>query len=464
MIDARLLTLLSVVAVASCTSAPKTAPTDPATETLQRSASTAYSEGRYEQATTMYQAALQSALARDNSADIVDARFSLALSQTASGLYQRALLQLDRAEAELQRAKLQPDNQLTLLRATVLFRAGDAKRAYKEVEYLLSRRELQSGTTARAHFLAGLAAAAMEDTKMLRRHAQLLGTQKNAAAADRLELLAHINALTDKADRAVEQFSNSVNMRRQSGDYRGMVRALASTAATLRKAGMANEAAAYYLRAGRSAALPPDKSSPKMKSPIAAILCVILLAACSGKSIEQRKAAQAVASEQITAQIPAVAETFKKACIPYLEDASYDEIKSLLEVDGFEGFKEVKTGITTITSVMAKQEPELQVHLVKSSATGKCAVISKRTETSPDSRQTSAIQRQALAELKAAVRGLADKRGIKLKRDGLMYYFGIVLAPEVEFRVQTNPLAMVATEWNKYADPDDQKSTDDSSM
>lgn len=249
------LTLLALsVLLTACTSAPPKPTTDPTADTLLRSAGSAYSSGQYSQATTLYQSLLNRALAQDSAAAIIDARFNLAISLTAAGQYPQALAQLDRAEAEVQRAKLPADPQLQLLRASVLMRSDKIAEAYTAASQLAWRDDIDTDTSARAHFIAGLGAAALKQTGNLRRHTQFMNQASSAAPADRLELLAHLNAHNDATSRAIEQFNEVIVRRRHSKDFRGMVRALASAAKTLSSTNQSNSAANYYLRAGRSAA------------------------------------------------------------------------------------------------------------------------------------------------------------------------------------------------------------------
>jgi tetratricopeptide (TPR) repeat protein len=246
--------LLLGAALSGCGSAPEQkAPSE--RELLNRSAQLAFSRGRYAQAASLYEAALDQALLEDTPEQIVDARFNLALSYTYIGRHQPALDVLTLAEAERVRRKLGPDPQLQLLRATIHYRAGDAAAAQRLLDALLREGAAPPPTAAKAHFLAGVMAAERSDAEALRRHRDALPAgDAHGEQADRLELGGHLAAIEADADEALRRLDQAVVLRRLDGDYRGMARALAAAGAIAERAGRAELAGGYWLRAGRSAA------------------------------------------------------------------------------------------------------------------------------------------------------------------------------------------------------------------
>jgi hypothetical protein len=73
--------------------------------------------------------------------------------------------------------------------------------------------------------------------------------------ADREELVGHLAMAEQKWGAAIEAFDLSAKLRREALDYRGMVNVLALAGSASEKAERTGEAAIFYLRAGRSAAL-----------------------------------------------------------------------------------------------------------------------------------------------------------------------------------------------------------------
>jgi tetratricopeptide (TPR) repeat protein len=246
--------LLLGAALSGCGSTPEQkAPSE--RELLNRSAQLAFSRGRYAQAASLYEAALDQALLEDTPERIVDARFNLALSYTYVGRHQPALDLVTLAEAERVRRKLGSDPQLQLLRATIHYRAGDQAAAQRLLDALLGEPALPPPTAAKAHFLAGVMAAERNDAAALRRHRDALPAgDAYGEQADRLELGGHLAVIEADAEEALHRLDRAVLLRRLDGDYRGMARALAAAGGIAERAGRAELAGGYWLRAGRSAA------------------------------------------------------------------------------------------------------------------------------------------------------------------------------------------------------------------
>lgn len=252
--------LAAGLALAGCAG---TAEREPASiskrETLDRSARLAFAQEQYGQAATLYAAVLQAALAEDEAARIIDARFNLALCQTYVGEYDAALAQTEWAEAERRRRGLPVDPQLQLLAGTIHYRAGRLERAQDTLAALLQASAASPTTRARAHFVAGLIAADRAALPALRDH--LAAVQAGPAAASRadsLELQARLLALEGNIDDALRRLDQTADLRRAERDHRGMTRALATAGGLAEHAGRPQAAADYLYRAGRSAAQRDD--------------------------------------------------------------------------------------------------------------------------------------------------------------------------------------------------------------
>ncbi len=254
---ATLATMLTVLVVTGCASKQ---PPEPARETqlgtLDRSARLAYDLGQYDQAVTLYHAVLDRALLEDEPLAIVTARYNLAASQLAVGEYEDALRQIDLADAERMRRSGPQDAALTLLRATVLYRLNRPVEASAVLDQILTSDSAAAPDVREAGlFLDGLMAAEARDTDRLSAAAAALGPAPPATnAADVLELRAWLDRLQGTTSRALKGFEQVVALRRAEGDYRGMNRALTSAADLAEDTGDPGLAAAYMLRAGRSAA------------------------------------------------------------------------------------------------------------------------------------------------------------------------------------------------------------------
>jgi tetratricopeptide (TPR) repeat protein len=234
-------------------SRPEKPPTE--LELLQRSAQLAFSRRHYAQASTLYQAALDQALIADDPQAIIDARFNLALAQTYLGRHQPALDLVQLAEAERVRRHLGPDPELELLRATIHYRAGELVLAHDVLARLLAGNAVAADTAARTHFLAGIIAAERADASTVRLHRNALPAgESSGEQADRLELDGRLAAIGGDREAALRFLDRTALVRSQDGDYRGMVRALAAAGRVAEDAGRPEQAAGYWLRAGRSGA------------------------------------------------------------------------------------------------------------------------------------------------------------------------------------------------------------------
>lgn len=260
---ARYLVMAATVLLAACASAPEPQPTPPTgQQTLDRSARLAFEQGQYAQAATLYQAALQAALAEDSPGAIIDAHFNLALCQTYTGEYPAALGHVARAEAERIRRGLPVEPDLQLLAGTIHYRAGNPDRARAELDRILEGGAASMATRHKAHFIAGLIAADRASADTLQVHMAALETDETVAATDRLELEARMAALDGDVDSALRLLDQVVALRRIERNYRGMVRALASAGDVAENAGRLGDAGNYFLRAGRSGAQRAEPEAP----------------------------------------------------------------------------------------------------------------------------------------------------------------------------------------------------------
>ncbi|MCG6967701.1 MAG: tetratricopeptide repeat protein [Chromatiaceae bacterium] len=254
------LPLLLTLAMAGCSSTPQPEPPPPTeSQSLDRSARLAFLQGQYAQAATLYEAALNEALAEDMPQAIIDARFNLALSQTYLGQYTDALAQLASADAERSRRGLGPDPELALLEATIHYRAQRPDEAQAILDRLLRSAALTPATAAKAHFVAGLIAADRNDAQGIRAHLDALVPDGSpGAAADHFELQGRLAAINGAPDDALRLLDQAVAARSLERDYRGMSRVLAAAGDLAERVGRYASAGDYLLRAGRSAAQRED--------------------------------------------------------------------------------------------------------------------------------------------------------------------------------------------------------------
>ena len=226
-----LITLLCALlaGLTACSSTPKPQAAPPTErQSLDRSARLAFAQGQYAQAATLYEAALEQALAEDAPAAIIDTRFNLALCKTYLGQYDAALTQVAQAEAERSRRSLPDDPELQLLAGTIHYRAGESGRAKEILDGLLQHSDVTGATRSKAHFVAGLVAADDSVPGPLRAHIAAMPIDPGSTAqADRLELEGRLAGIEGDTDRALQLLDQVVSLRGTARDYRGMVRALA---------------------------------------------------------------------------------------------------------------------------------------------------------------------------------------------------------------------------------------------
>ncbi|MGD8333383.1 MAG: hypothetical protein PVF11_06940, partial [Desulfobacterales bacterium] len=202
-----------------------------------------------------YRRALERAYARDDTAAILDAQYNLAVCLLNLNSYQEALDVVRSAETEMALTDHGKSLDFLLLEATILHRRGDLDQAWQITDQILSRQiEASSAVGSKTHFLRGLMASERGDMTQLRAEITALGQpEQSRLRADRQELVGRLAMAEQNWDTAIEAFDSASNLRRETLDYRGMVRVVVLAGEASQKAGRTREAAIYYLRAGRSA-------------------------------------------------------------------------------------------------------------------------------------------------------------------------------------------------------------------
>lgn len=255
-----LLMVAAVMMLSGCGSAPAGPtglPRDQELERLNRAARQAFDKGRLRQAASFYRNALDRAYLRDDSAAILDAQFNLATCLLNLQSYDEALEVVRRADTEMTLIGQNHTADFLLLEATILQRHGDLNAARQITDQILSEPAQPSSViTLKTHFLRGLIASEQGDLDKLRAAITALGQpQQPQLRADRQELLGRLAMAEQNWEVAIEAFERSINLRRETLDYRGMVRTLVLAGEAGKEAGHTRAAAIFYLRAGRSAFL-----------------------------------------------------------------------------------------------------------------------------------------------------------------------------------------------------------------
>ena len=226
-------------------------------EKFNRAARLAFDKGRLQQAASFYRKALDRAYVRDDTAAILDAQYNLAVCLMNLQSYEEALDVVQDANTEMTFSGNDRSVDFLLLEATILHRRGDLDEAWKITDQILSTgTQASSVIRSKTHFLRGLIASEQGDMDQMRAAIAALGQpEQPRLLADRQELVGHLAAAEQKWDAAIDAFDFSAKLRRETLDYRGMVKVLALAGKAGEKAGRAKEASIRYLRAGRSAML-----------------------------------------------------------------------------------------------------------------------------------------------------------------------------------------------------------------
>jgi tetratricopeptide (TPR) repeat protein len=172
-------------------------------------------------------------------------------------VYEEALAVVQRANREMALAGGGNSPDFLLLKAFILYYRGDSDEAWKITDQILSTEaQASSVVNSKTHYLRGLIASKQGDKDQLREAIAALGQPKQEQLrADYQELVGHLAMAEQKGDAALKAFDAAAKLRRETLDYRGMVKALALAGKAGEKAGRSKEASIRYLRAGRSAVL-----------------------------------------------------------------------------------------------------------------------------------------------------------------------------------------------------------------
>ena len=255
-----LLLLIAFFCAQGCGSQRATQPGPPVDKDLERTnraARTAFKNGRIRQAANLYRQTLERAYLRDDLAAATDARYNLAVCLILLESDPEALELVIQARQELARAGQPAPTDILLLEATIRYRLGNLQAAWQLTEDILQATDAIPGTVkSKTHFLRGLIAKERGDTLKLTEEIAALANSKSAVIrADREELVGHLALMERRWDEAVLAFDEAAALRRQTLDYRGMVKALAKAGEACERAGRLIPASRRFLRAGQSAAL-----------------------------------------------------------------------------------------------------------------------------------------------------------------------------------------------------------------
>jgi len=252
--------LLSIILVVSygCGSQQKAVPglpVDRDLERINRAARTAFGNGRIPQAADLYRQALEKALLRDDLTAATNARYNLAVCLTWLQSDQEALEQVIQALEELSRAGQPLPNDILLLEATLFYRRDELEKAWQITEDILkSSGQTSSHLLGKVHFLRGLIASDRSDAVTLNQEIGALGKPTSAELrADQQELIGNLSLAERDWDKAALAFDEAAALRRQTLDYRGMVKMLAKAGEACEQTGRLVQAARRFLRAGQSA-------------------------------------------------------------------------------------------------------------------------------------------------------------------------------------------------------------------
>jgi tetratricopeptide (TPR) repeat protein len=271
------LIVISLLTSASCGSrqtAPSGPPVDKDLERTNQAARAAFENGRIQQAAELYRQTLKRAYLRDDLSAAIDAKYNLALCLTLLQSDREALELVRQSEEELAHAgwPLPPD--ILLLEATIRYRLGQTQAAWHLAENILKNpNTASSAVQSKTHYLRGLIANDRGDSAALVTEISALAKSGSPIVrADREELIGHLAMMERRWDEAILAFDEAADLRRQTLDYRGMVKALAKAGQANERAGRLVPASRRYLRAGQSAALQGNSDQARMWLTRAALL------------------------------------------------------------------------------------------------------------------------------------------------------------------------------------------------
>ena len=253
---------LAMLPLSACGSSPQqsTTPQDSIMQLNARAGEQALTLERSEAAIAEYRRAFERALARDDAAAIGDYGYDLAVAQLVANQPREALASIRMTRIELARRSAWSFPALDLAEATAEYRLGERDKSDRLAIEIATGSDM--ATANHAIFLRGLIADEKGDAAGLNEAIVALG-QPTAAdqQADAAELSARRDIRQGRFEAAIAEAERSIDLRRDALDYRGMARALAVAGDAEARAGDRREAAAFYMRAGQSAAALGDAES-----------------------------------------------------------------------------------------------------------------------------------------------------------------------------------------------------------
>jgi hypothetical protein len=214
-------------------------------------------------AAAQYRRAFERARARDDAAAIGDYGYDLAVTQLVANEPRQALASIRLTRAELARRGAPPFPALDLAEATAHYRLGEKAESDRLAAEAASGGD--ATIAARAIFLRGLIADDRGDAAGL---SDAISGLKQPTSDDQRADIAELSARRDLRqgvfEAAAASAERAADLRRGIKDYRGMARALSVAGDAEARAGDAQAAAAFYMRASQSAAAFGDARSARL--------------------------------------------------------------------------------------------------------------------------------------------------------------------------------------------------------
>lgn len=158
--------------------------------------------------------------------------------------------------------------------------------------------------------------------------------------------------------------------------------------------------------------------------------------------------------QQEYAVLDQISEEFEKACVPYLDGASDEEVMQLMQKHNYGDFIGSIREIGKKTRVFENRDKKIQIHLARQFSTGHCSVIgesSVKGNQKFSSLINSAVKKRAKSHARNAANAFGKQGGHKVRHDGGKYLVGIFLLQNWEFIYQTKPPALSVQNHSKYA-------------
>lgn len=226
--------LLGCLMLAGCASSTPPDTTDPQYQTDSDAGQSAFDVGSLTTAQSQYEAAYKRALRSNDAVALHDAGYNLAIVRLAAGHADQALTAAETAETDLALRGLAHPADLEVVRAAGAYRLGRYAQAVHLAAPIAAPTDSMSR---RAAFIAGISADALGQTSVMAQSLAQLGRGKKAPVteqADYAELAARFALRQGNAASALSEAEKAAGYRRETHEYRGMIRALhlASVAAT----------------------------------------------------------------------------------------------------------------------------------------------------------------------------------------------------------------------------------------